>query len=63
MFNQYPDVMTVPQVAEALRIGRGAAYKLVNERTIGSVRIGNKIRVPKQCLIEYMQSARYNISL
>lgn len=63
MFNQYPDVLTVQQVAEALRIGRGAAYKLVNERTIGSVRIGNKIRVPKQCLIEYMQSARYNISL
>lgn len=63
MFNQYPDVLTVQQVAEALRIGRSAAYKLVNERTIGSVRIGNKIRVPKQCLIEYMQSARYNISL
>lgn len=63
MFNQYPDVLIVQQVAEALRIGRGAAYKLVNERTIGSVRIGNKIRVPKQCLIEYMQSARYNISL
>ena len=63
MFNQYPDVLTVQQVAEALRIGRGAAYKLVNERTIGSVRIGNKIRVPKQCLIEYMQSVRYNISL
>lgn len=63
MFNQYPDVMTVPQVAEALRIGRGSAYKLVNGKTIGSVRIGNKIRVPKQCLIEYVQSARYNISL
>ena len=63
MFNQYPDVLTVQQVAEALRIGRGAAYKLVNERTIGSVRIGNKFRVPKQCLIEFMQSARYNISL
>lgn len=63
MFNQYPDVMTVPQVAEALRIGRGAAYKLVNGKTIGSVRIGKKIRVPKQCLIEYVQSARYNISL
>lgn len=63
MFKQYPDVMTVPQVAEALRIGRGTAYKLVNEKTIGSVRIGKKIRVPKQCLIEYVQSARYNISL
>ncbi len=63
MFNQFPDVMTVPQVAEALHIGRGAAYKLVNAKTIGSVRIGKKIRVPKQCLIEYVQSARYNISL
>lgn len=63
MFNQYPDVLTVQQVAEALRIGRGAAYKLVNEKIIGSVRIGKKIRIPKQCLIEYVQSARYNISL
>lgn len=63
MFNQYPDILTVQQVAEALRIGKSAAYKLVNKRTIGSVRIGKKIRVPKACLIEYVQSARYNISL
>ncbi len=63
MFNQYPDVLTVPQVAEALRIGRAAAYKLVNKKVIGSVRIGKTIRVPKSNLIAYVESSRYNVNL
>lgn len=61
MFNQYPDVLTVEQMAEALRIGKNKAYELVNNRVIGYKRIGRKILIPKTCLIDYMQSAVYNI--
>lgn len=61
MFNTYPDVLTVAQVASALRIGKNKAYELINSRVIGSKRIGRKILVPKSCLVDYIESSRYNV--
>lgn len=61
MFNKYPDVLTVKQVSEALGIGINKAYELVNTRVIGSKRIGRRILVPKSCLIDYIESSRYNV--
>lgn len=63
MLNKYPDVLTVKQVAEALGVGTNKAYDLVNLRIIGSKRIGRRILVPKACLIDYLESSRYNVSL
>ena len=62
MFNEYPDIMSVEQLAKALGIGRNSAYALVRSRTIGSKRVGRKIIVPKACGIDYVRSARYNIN-
>ena len=50
MFKEYPDIMTIPQVAEALKIGRKAAYALVNGNLLGHIRIGRNIKVPRKCL-------------
>lgn len=62
MFNSYPDILTVKQMAQALHISENSAYRLVNSRTIGCKRIGRKIIVPKQCLIDYVLSARYTVT-
>ena len=62
MFNTYPDVMTVRQIAKALGIGINKAYELVNDGIINSKRIGRKILIPKLYLIDYIQSTRYNNS-
>lgn len=61
MLKAYPDVLTVKQVASALNIGLNKAYKLIDDRVIGSKRIGRKIIVPKCCLIDYLASASYNV--
>jgi len=61
MFKDYPDVLTVEQFAEAIGIGKNKAYELIKNRVIGYKRIGRKILIPKCCLIDYMQSAMYNI--
>ena len=61
MFNEYPDILTVPQVAEALGIGKNTAYRLVNEKAIGCKHIGRKIIIPKKCLMDYVLSARYTV--
>lgn len=62
MFKEYPDILTVKQVAQALHISENSAYRLVNSRAIGCKRIGRKIIVPKKCLLDYVLSARYNVT-
>jgi excisionase family DNA binding protein len=56
MFDNYPDIMTMPQVSEALQIGRTSAYMLANRNLLEHIRIGQSIRVPKSCLIKYVES-------
>lgn len=51
LFEGYPDMMTVEQMAHALNIGRTMAYRLVREGEIRSLRFGKAIRVPKTCLL------------
>ena len=63
MFKEFPDILTIPQVAQALGIGRKAAYALVNEKKLGAIRVGRTIKVPKPMLVEFGMTARYNIVL
>ena len=63
MFKNYPDVLTISQVAEALGIGKKPAYDLVNQHILACVRIGKTIKVPKFALVEFMGTARNNVKL
>ena len=63
MFKEYPDILTVAQVAKALGIGIKAAYALVNENRLGALRMGKIIKIPKYCLEEYVKTARFNVRL
>lgn len=53
MFDEYPDILTVSDIQLALGIGRNTAYKLLKSKQIKSIRIGNKYKIPKRCLIAY----------
>ena len=59
MFENYPDIMTVKQLANALGIGMNSAYELVNTQVIGSRKVGRKILIPKSCVIDFVDVARY----
>ena len=61
MLKEYPDVLTVEQVAQILNIGINAAYRLVSSQEIGYRRIGKSIRVPKVCVVDYLVSSRYTV--
>lgn len=58
MFEQYDDVVTVPELCQMLRIGRSAAYKLVNTNIITSINVGRNKRIPKQAVIAYVSGQR-----
>ena len=62
MFSEYPEIMTVAEMAEALHIGKNSAYKLINDNIIGHKKVGKKILVPKICVINYVKSALYIVS-
>ncbi len=49
-----PLVLTVPQLADVLHIGRNAAYDLVKSGRIRSIHIGRTIRIPQSALLEYL---------
>ena len=56
--NRIPDnlplVLSVPELAAVLHIGRNAAYELVNTGKIRSIRIGKNIRIPQSALLDYL---------
>ena len=60
MFAEFPEIMSVLDVAKALGIGKNAAYALIPDGSIGAKFIGRKIIVPKICLIDYVLSALKN---
>lgn len=63
MFKNFPDILTVSQVAEALCIGKKSVYKLVEQRKLGALHVGRAIKVPKFALEEYVKTARLNVKL
>jgi excisionase family DNA binding protein len=54
-FADLPLLLTVPEAAQVLRIGRGAAYDAVRAGVIPSVRISRTIRVPRDLLVAMLQ--------
>lgn len=46
-----PDVLTVPEAAEYLRIGRNAAYDMIRHGELYTVRCGRSLRVPKSAVL------------
>lgn len=56
MFNTYPDVVTVNELAEMLHIGKNKAYEIVNSGMIPDIRIGKKHLIPKSKVVEFLEN-------
>lgn len=55
--NIYDDdvaLLTMDEVKKFLRIGTNKVYELVAQKKIPSIKLGNKIRVPKKALLEWI---------
>ena len=57
LYSEIPVVMTVDQMARILLIGRNAAYQLIRESAIKSIKNGRNIRVTRGALVDYLNSA------
>lgn len=50
MFEQYPDILSTDEAAEALRIGLNAIYELLNAGKLKGYRNGRTWRIPKSSI-------------
>lgn len=55
-----PLLLTVGDLSSLLRIGRNAAYQLVKDGRIQSIRIGRSIRIPRNALIQFVERTTVN---
>jgi excisionase family DNA binding protein len=49
-----PDLLTVKELQEFLRLGRNRTYALLKSRAIPSIRLGQKFLVPRQGVREFL---------
>ena len=55
LFEEYPDIVTVPQLREMLGVCKANAYQLLNSGQIKCFRVGNVYRIPKVCICEFLK--------
>lgn len=53
-FQNYSDVLSVHDVRKILGIGRTKTYELLQNNLIEYFRIGSTYKIPKLCLIKYI---------
>jgi len=54
--SEYPDLLTVKEVCEILRIGRRTVYKYINDSVLRSRNIAGKYRIPKISVINFIDA-------
>ena len=54
MFRDYPDIITIIDLQAMLHIGRNAAYKLLQDNSIVSIRVGKKYIIPKASVSSFI---------
>ncbi|MEY8368964.1 helix-turn-helix domain-containing protein [Anaerovoracaceae bacterium 42-11] len=57
MFNQYDDILTVADVAEALYIGKNRVYELLASGNLKAFRIGRMWKIPKESVELYVRNS------
>ena len=63
MLEEYPDILTVEEACEALRMGYNAMYDLLNSGKLKGYRNGRVWRIPKLAVKEYiLESARIKVN-
>lgn len=54
LFAEYPDVVTVDQMCDMLDISTVTAYRLLKSKKIQSLRIGHVYKIPKLCILQFL---------
>ena len=54
MYRNIPEIMTVRECCDLLRIGKNTMLELLNSRRIAGFKIGNRWKIPKESVVEFI---------
>ena len=54
LFNTYPDVVSIDEIQQMLRIGKNAVYELLKTQKLKSIKVGKRYIVPKKYVIDFL---------
>lgn len=54
MFEQYPEILSVEEACEALRIGYNAMYELLSSGKVKAYRNGRVWKIPRQSIVDFI---------
>lgn len=55
MLREYPDVMNIEQMSQALGVSTKTGYALLKSGKVACLRVGRAYRIPKVHLLTYMK--------
>lgn len=54
LFETYPDVVSIDEIQQMLRIGKNAIYELLKTQKLKSIKVGKRYIVPKKYVIDFL---------
>ena len=54
LFQKYPDVLSISDVAEILNVTPATVRRHIKQKDIPHVKVGRLVRIPKDSLISYL---------
>jgi excisionase family DNA binding protein len=54
LLTDYPDVLNIQQVSDILGVCAKTTYKLARDKKLEYIKVGRAIRIPKVCLLKYL---------
>lgn len=54
LFETYPDVVSINEIQQMLRIGKNAVYELLKTQKLKSIKVGKRYIVPKKYVIDFL---------
>ena len=55
VFQGYPDILSVQQVGELLNVSNKTVYRLLNDGTLDSLKVGRAYKIPKLYVLQYIK--------
>ena len=56
-YDELPLTVSVEELMPILGIGRNSAYELVRSGRLRSVRVGRKLRIPKESVMDFLRNS------
>lgn len=55
MLEQYEDIMSVEDLCEVFKVGRGRIYELLQTNQIQGFRLGKNWKIPKIAVVDFIE--------